>query len=71
MEEPSLILCEVKSDRERKISLTSLIPGIFKKKKKGPNELIYKTEINSTNLWLPKGKGGEGINEASRINRYM
>ena len=32
------------------------------KKKKGTNELIYKTEIDpqtqKTNLWLPKGKGG-------------
>ena len=30
--------------------------------KKETNELIYKTEIDSstqkTNLWLPKGKGG-------------
>ena len=30
-------------------------------KKKGTNELIYKTEIDpqtsKTNLWLPKGKG--------------
>ena len=33
-------------------------------KKKGTNELIYKTEIDSetqkTNLWLSKGKGWEG-----------
>ena len=33
-------------------------------KKNDTNELIYKTEIDSqtqkTNLWLPKGKRGEG-----------
>ena len=33
--------------------------------KKGTNELIYKTEIESqmykTNLWLPRGQGGRGI----------
>ena len=31
--------------------------------KSNTNELVYKTEIDSqtlkTNLWLPKGKGGE------------
>lgn len=61
MEEPGLILCEVKSDRERKISLTSLMPGILKKKKRVQTELsVVKTEIDSTISWLPKGKGGEG-----------
>ena len=34
--------------------------------KHGTNKLIYKTETDSqtykTNLWLPKGKGGGGIN---------
>ena len=38
----------------------------LKKKKIGTNELIYKTETDSqtqkTNLRLPKGKGGVGIN---------
>ena len=40
--------------------MTSLICGI---EKDDTNELIYKTETDSqtskTNLWLPKGKGGE------------
>ena len=35
-------------------------------KKRDTNELIHKTEIDpqtlKTNLWLPKGKGGGGIN---------
>ena len=39
-----------------------LICGILKKN--DTNELTHKTEIDSqtqkTNLWLPKGKGGEG-----------
>ena len=34
--------------------------------KSNTNEFIYKAEIDSQtqkrNLWLPKGKGGEGIN---------
>ena len=38
------------------------------------NELIYKTEVDSqtqkTDLWLPKGKGWEGINWEFGINRY-
>ena len=42
--------------------------------KNNTNELIYKTEIDSqtqkTNLQLPKGKGGGGINEEYGINRY-
>ena len=33
--------------------------------KNNTNELIYKTETNSpmqkTNLWLPKGKGGDKL----------
>ena len=41
--------------------MISLICGILKN---DTNELIYKTEIDSqlkkTNLWLPKGEGGEG-----------
>ena len=41
--------------------MISLIGGILKN---GTNELIYKTEIESqmwtTNLCLPGGKGGEG-----------
>ena len=38
------------------------------------DELTYKTEIDSqrqkTNLWLPKGKGGRGINQKFGINVY-
>ena len=59
-----------KSDKERH---TSLLYGILKKN--GINELIYKTEIESqmwkTNLWLPRGRGGEGINWEIGINLYM
>ena len=33
------------------------------------NELIYKTEAQKTNLWLPKEKGG-GINYKFENNRY-
>ena len=43
-------------------------------KKNDTNELIYRTETDSqtskTNLRLPKGKGGEGINWEFGINRY-
>ena len=43
-------------------------------KKNDTNELINKTETDSqtqkTNLWLPKGKGGEGINYEVLINIY-
>ena len=42
--------------------------------KNNTKELIYKTETDSqtqkTNLWLPKGKGGGGINWEYEINRY-
>ena len=38
------------------------------------NEFIYKTEIDpqtqKANLWLPRGKGGRGINKEFRINIY-
>ena len=47
-----------KSDRERQISYNSAYR--WNLKKKGTNELIYKTEIESwiqkTNLWLPEDK---------------
>ena len=44
-------------------------------KKIDTNELIYKKETDAqtqkTNLWLPKGKGGEGgINQEFGISRY-
>ena len=39
--------------------------------KNDTNALIYKTEIDSqaqkTSLWLPKGKGGGGINQRLRL----
>ena len=49
-----------KSDRERQISYDLLICGIWKK---DTNELTYKTDpqISKTNLWLPKGKGGDKL----------
>ena len=43
--------------------------------KNDANELIYKIEIDSqtqkTNLWLPKGKGEEGINKEFGIKIYI
>ena len=49
-----------------------LICGILKKY--GTNELIYKTEIESqiqkTNLWLPREKVGGGINCEIGIDIY-
>ena len=57
------IIIQSQSDRERQISYD--IAYIWNLKK-DTNELIYKTEIDSqtkkTNVWLPKGKGGGGIN---------
>ena len=56
-----LILSEVSQSEKDKYHMISLICGILKN---DTNELIYKTEIDSqlkkTNLWLPKGEGGEG-----------
>ena len=53
-----------KSDRERQISYD--ITYTWNLKENDTYELIYKTETKSqtlkTNLWLPKGKGGGGIN---------
>ena len=44
------------------------------KKRKGTNELIYKTEVDpqmqKTNLWLPGGKMGGGINWKIGIDIY-
>ena len=55
-----VILSEVKSDTEIQISYD--IAYMWNLKKKGTNELIYKTEVElqmqKTNLWLP-GDGGE------------
>ena len=55
-------LSEVSQTEKDKYHIISLICGIYKK---GTSELLYETEIESqmqkTNLWLPKGKGwGEG-----------
>ena len=56
-----IILSEVS---QRQISYD--ITYIWNLKKNNTNELIYKTEIDpqtwKTNLWLPGGKGGRGIN---------
>ena len=67
-----IILSEVSQTEKDKYHMISFIYGILKN---NTNELIYKTETDSqrwkTNLWLPKGKGGEGwINEEYGINRY-
>ena len=32
---------------------------------------ITDSQIQETNLWLPKGKGGKGINRGYRINRHI
>ena len=70
MEPEIIILSEVSHTEEDKYHMISLICGIFKKMVQ--IKLIYKTETNSqtqkTNLWLPKGKGGGGINKEVGIN---
>ena len=60
-----IILSKVSQTEKDKYHMVSLICGIKKKKKKkGTNEFISKTERDSqtqkTNLWLPKGKGSGG-----------
>ena len=66
-----IILSEVSQTRERQISYDIAYMWNLKQDR---NELIYKTEIDSqaqkTNLWLPKGKGGGGINQEFGINIY-
>ena len=56
----TVIQSEVSQKEKNKYRMISFISGILKNDK---NELIYKREIDSqtqkTNLWLPKGKGGE------------
>ena len=56
-----ITLSEVSQTEKDKYQMISLICGI---QKTDINELIYKREIDSqiskTNLWLPKGKVGEG-----------
>ena len=55
-----ITLSEVSQTEKDKYHMILLICRIFKN---DTNELVYKTEIDSqtqkTNLWLPKGKGGE------------
>ena len=59
MDPEIIILSEL--DRERHISYDIIYMWNLKN---DTNELIYKTETDSetqkTNLWLPKGKVGEG-----------
>ena len=61
MDSEIVILSEVCETEKDKYHMTSLICGILKK---GTNELTYKTETESqmqkTNLRLPKGKAGGG-----------
>ena len=63
MDREIIIQSEV-SQTEKDKYMIQLICGTFKKKKKGTNELIYKIERDAqtqkTNLWLLKGKVGEG-----------
>ena len=55
------ILSEVSHMEKDKYHMTSLIRGVWNN---DTSELIYKTETDletvKTNLWLPKGKRGEG-----------
>ena len=55
-----ILLSQVRQKKD-KYHMMPLICGISKN---DTHELIYKTEIDSrtqkTNLWLPKGEGGEG-----------
>ena len=57
-----IILSEVSETEKDKYHMILLIYGLFKN---DANELIYRREIDSqiqkTNLWLPKGKGWGGI----------
>ena len=59
--------------RQRKTN-TIWHPVYMDSKENDTNELIYRTKIDSrtekTNLSLPKGKGGGGINYEFGINRY-
>ena len=59
-----IILSEESQTEKDRYHMISLICG--SKKQNDTDELIYKTETDSqtqkTNLWLPKGKAGGGIN---------
>ena len=65
------MLFEVKSKINVPYAITYMW-NLKKKKKSNNNELIYKTETDSqtwkTNLGLPKGKVGGGINLEFGIN---
>ena len=54
-----IILSEVSQKEKDKYHMMLLICGI---QKNDTNELIYKTDSQTqkANLWLPKGKWGEG-----------
>ena len=59
------------SQREKdKHHITAFIHEI--QKKNGTNELIYKTEsqMQKTNLWLPRGKRQGGMNYETGIDIY-
>ena len=66
-----IMLFEVKSKINVPYAITYMW-NLKKKKKSNNNELIYKTETDSqtwkTNLGLPKGKVGGGINLEFGIN---
>ena len=65
-----IILSEVSQTEKDKYHMVSHMWNL----KNDTNELIYKTETDSqtskTNLWLPKGKAGGGINWEAGINIY-
>ena len=66
-----IILSEVSQTEKDKYHDTAYMWNL---KKNDTNEIIYKTEIDSqkqkTNLWLPKGKGGGGVNWEFGIDIY-
>ena len=70
MDGPSLILSEVSQTEKEKC----LWHRLYLESKKGYKWTYLQTEVDSptqkTNLRLQKEKGGEGLNEGSRINRY-
>ena len=71
MDLDSIMLFEVKTKINVPYAITYMW-NLKKKKKSNNNELIYKTETDSqtwkTNLGLPKGKVGGGINLEFGIN---
>ena len=60
MDGPGVIILGEVSQRK-----TNIIYHLYVDSKNGPNDPIYKTEIESqmqkTNFWLPEGKGGDKI----------